>query len=230
MQPLFAGMRSFFVLSFTEPALKRSLVWPRDGLAWIRIRYQELFLGGAADKRGLEAKIRSFSSYRRRLLPDLSRINSTPPYCLQKRLFWGELINKYAYEFIAAKDAKENKNAMKKEALMMKWIAAHARNQVLVHAEGVICRIIEWFRKRALYELEEGDTGDSHLFIPIPDREEEAKLAELGAGFQLPGPTPEELVECNSTTKDTRVVRWYRSSVATLWWFRNAEATRRFSD
>jgi hypothetical protein len=42
-----------------------------------------------------------------------------------------------------------------------------------------------------------GDIGASHLYIPIPDRETEAKLAEEAQllGFQLPLQGPEELVE-----------------------------------
>ena len=110
----------------------------------------------------------------------------------------GELTGDYAQGLLNEKDKKEADKRANAEAKALQKIVNQERKQL--HAEGVIARRIEKLRKQELEKILPGDIGASHLYIPIPDRETEARLAKEAqlTGFQLLLEAAEEVVETRS--------------------------------
>jgi hypothetical protein len=99
----------------------------------------------------------------------------------------GELSSIEAQELIAKRDSKEAKTRALAEARALQLALRKEQNQV--HAARVIsCHTERWRRKILIDHLEPSDIGYSHLTIPIPDLETEAKQAIINAlpGLQLP--------------------------------------------
>ena len=97
----------------------------------------------------------------------------------------GELTGDYAQKLLDEKDKKEAEKKANSEAKALQKIVNQEKKQL--HAKGVHARRIERLRKQELEKILPGDIGASHLYIPIPDQETEAKLAKEAqlTGLQL---------------------------------------------
>jgi hypothetical protein len=107
----------------------------------------------------------------------------------------GELSGVEAQALIAEKDHKEAEAQIIAENKALHL--AIKKGQKQAHAAGVVSRRTERWRRNILLELDPSDIGYSHLTVPIPDLETEAKQAAINAlpGLQLPTEAFEDSID-----------------------------------
>jgi hypothetical protein len=97
-----------------------------------------------------------------------------------------------AQEIIQKKDKKKAEEEANAEAKMLAKIKK--REEEKLHKEGVIARRCEQRQRKILLDLDPDDIGAGVFYIPIPDRETEAKLATLeGIHQSFPSSPPNAL-------------------------------------